>query len=115
MPPNPFIELARDPIATFAWLGYGLLLLAIVLAVLAVVVVAVPWSIRQTAKLVAHYYRDRRSDDWWSFGDTPVGYLPPGSWLAGAFKVVAVYIALAFLMGIASWAVGGLIWLVGGG
>lgn len=99
MPPNPFIELARDPIATLGWLGYFFGMVAIVVAL-------VPWAIRHGAKLIDAYYRDRKSDDWWAFGDARTGYIPPGDWLLGAFKVLAV-------LAVASWALGSLVWLVG--
>lgn len=100
MPFNPFIELFRRPIFVLSWLGYLLVMVGIV-------VLLVPWSVRKAAKLVNAYLRDRMSDDWWSFGDTRKGYIPPTDWLLSAFWVV-------FVLGIAAWALGTVVWLVGG-
>lgn len=100
MPPNPFIELARSPVATLAWLGY-------LLAMTGVVILAVPWAVRKTAWLVARYRIDRTSDTWWSFGEGNRGYIPPAGWLLNAAAVV-------FVLAVAAWAMGSLVWLVGG-
>lgn len=97
---NPFIELARNPVATLAWLGYLLLMLGIV-------VLAVPWSVRKTAWLIARYQQNRRSDSWWSFTDRPNGYIPPAGWLAWAFSVCLV-------LAVSAWALGSVVWLLGG-
>lgn len=97
---NPFIELFREPVATLAWLGYFL-------SMVAIVAVAGPWSIRQTAWLVARYRKNRRSDAWWSFGDNPNGYIPPTDWLWHLFWVIIT-------LSIVAWALGTVVWLVGG-
>jgi len=96
---NPFIEFAQDPVGVLAWVGYGLLLVAIFLA-------AVPWAFRQYVMLVTQYKRNRHGGDWWAFGDRSAGYIPPASWLAWAFLSTLV-------LAVAVWSVGALIWLVG--
>ena len=93
---NPFVELARDPVASLAWLGYLLLMIG-------VVVLAVPWSVRKVAWLVARYYQNRASDSWWSFGDRRHGYIPPAGWLAHAFSVCLV-------VALSAWALGTVVW-----
>jgi hypothetical protein len=110
---NPFIELARDPVGVLAWLGYVALLMSLLLSVAVVAFMAVPWSLRKGARLVHAYYRDRRSDDWWSLGESPVGYIPPGSWLIGLFKIGMVYVGLTALIGVSAMALSALFWLVG--
>ena len=97
---NPFVELARDPVGSLAWLGYTLLMAAIVIA-------AVPWAVRKAAWLIARWRTNRASDTWWAFGTRRDGYLPPASWLAWAFGVL-------FVLAIATWALGTLVWLIGG-
>lgn len=97
---NPFIELARDPVATLAWLGYLLLMLGIV-------VLALPWALRKSVWLLARYRKNRASDSWWAFGDRRDGYIPPAGWLAQAFTVCLV-------LAVAAWALGSVVWLVGG-
>jgi hypothetical protein len=96
---NPFIELARNPVTALAWLGYALFMCGIV-------ILAVPWSIRKTAWLIARYQQNRAGDRWWSFGTGNAGYIPPAGWLAWAFAVCGV-------LAVSAWAVGTLIWLVG--
>lgn len=96
---NPFVELAKDPVGALAWLGYALLMLGIVLA-------AVPWAIRKAVWLIARWETNRASDTWWAFGSTRRGYIPPSGWLAWAFGVV-------FVLAIASWALGTIVYLVG--
>lgn len=95
---NPFIELARNPVASLAWLGYALLMVGIVLA-------AVPWAVRQGATLVVRYQKNRAGPKWWAFGDASHGYIPPLSWLARLFGVL-------FVLAIAAWALGGFVWLL---
>jgi hypothetical protein len=96
---NPFVELARDPVGTLAWLGYFLFMLG-------VVVLAVPWAIRKTAWLYARYETNATSDDWWSFGNRRKGYIPPAGWLGQAFLVCVVLAGSA-------WALGTVVWLLG--
>jgi hypothetical protein len=96
---NPFIEFARDPVGVLAWLGYALFLVT-------VVVIALPWSVRKSAWLIARYQQNRASDSWWSFGDRNAGYIPPQGWLLHAASVCLV-------LAVSAWAVGALIWLVG--
>lgn len=96
---NPFVELARDPIGALAWLGYVLLMLAVAIA-------AIPWALRQATTLYVRYRKNRTSDRWWSFGDSRLGYIPPLGWLSRAFGVL-------FVLAIAAWALGALIWAVG--
>jgi hypothetical protein len=98
MAPNPFIEFAQDPVSVLAWFGYGLLLVAIF-------GLAVPWSVRQYAKLITQYHRNKHGGDWWAFGDRSAGYIPPAGWLGWAFFAT-------FVLAIATWSAGALIWLV---
>jgi len=98
---NPLVELARDPVTSLAVVGYALLMAAVVIA-------ALPWSIRQLVTLSIRYRRNRTSDAWWSFGDRRAGYVPPLSWLARLFGVL-------FVLAVVAWALGALAWLVGGG
>jgi hypothetical protein len=98
---NPFIELARDPVAALAWLGYALLMLGIVVA-------ALPWAVRQGATLAVRYRRNRTTDAWWSFGERRAGYVPPLGWLARLFVVVLV-------LAVTTWALGTIVWLLRGG
>jgi len=98
-PPNPFVELAQDPVGVLAWLGYLLFMLAVVAA-------AVPWAVRKSAWLLHRYQQDRHKRDWWSFGDRTDGYIPPTWWLGWAFMVI-------FVLAIAVWALSALVWLVG--
>lgn len=100
VPFNPFIELAREPVGTLAWLGYLLLMFGIL-------VLAVPWAVRKSVWLYARYRTNRAGDDWWSFGDHRKGYIPPTGWLAQAFVVCLV-------LAVAMWALGTVVWMVGG-
>lgn len=96
---NPFVELARDPVAAFAWLGYALFLSALILT-------ALPWALRKTAWLFDRWKANKRSPSWWSFGDSNLGYIPPPGWLAWSFAVL-------FVLAVTAWALGALFWLVG--
>lgn len=96
MPVNPFIELARDPVAALAWLGYGLLMLLLVCFGLA-------YAVRQAAVCVALADRTHRQRDWW--GDYFYGWLPPPGWLARAGSVVLV-------LSITSLALSAFVWLL---
>lgn len=95
---NPFIRLAQDPVGTLAVFGYALLLVAIFVA-------AVPWAVRQYATLITRYKKNRHGAEWWAFGDRSAGYIPPAGWLAWAFLST-------FVLAIAAWAAGTLIWIV---
>lgn len=101
MPVNPFVELARDPVGALAWLGYLLFMCGIL-------VLAIPWAVRKTAWLYARYLQNRASSDWWAFGETRTGYIPPAGWLAWAFGVCLV-------LAVSAWALGSVVWLVGVG
>jgi len=95
---NPFVEFARDPVATAAYVGYGLLMLTILAA-------AVPWALRSIAQLRTQYLRNRHEKDWYALDrDSRVVIPPPGWWLT----VVGVGIVLT----IAWWAIGSLAWLL---
>lgn len=98
MPPNPFIQLLENPVPTLAWIGYLLLMLA-------VIAVAIPWAIRKSAWLIDRYYANRASDTWWSFGDRQNGYIPPAAWL---WHLCWVIVTLA----VAAWALGTVVWMV---
>lgn len=98
MPPNPFIELARDPVGTLALLGYALVLLGVAMA-------SLWWSLRTGAKLVVQWQRRGRTDDWWS-GPFEIGVVPPPSWTAWAVAVV-------FVWAITAWSVSALVWVIG--
>lgn len=89
---NPFIELAKDPIATLGWLAYALILLAITLA-----------TLRNTTRgfvtLYVQYINNRHQDGpdgWWSFGDRRNGYIPPLGWTVRACAYL-VNLAVALL------------------
>lgn len=99
--PNPFIELAQDPVSALAWTGYAMLMLAILVG-------AIPWAVRQTATLAVRYRKNRASADWWAFGERRNGYIPPLSWLSRLFAVLLVLMATA-------WALGALVWVLSGG
>jgi hypothetical protein len=99
MIPNPFIELARDPVAFFGLLGYALATTMFALG-------GVSWAIRQGSICVTLADRNHRQKQWW--GDTLDGWFPPPSW---QLRVASVLLALT----LSSWAIGGLLWFAGGG
>lgn len=97
-PPNPFIELARDPVATLGWLAYTVLVLAILL-------VGLSYTIRHGFHLYALATdRNTRQRDWW--GETHDGWLPPTAWQLGALKV-CIALSSALL------AAASVVWLAG--
>lgn len=98
---NPFIALARDPILALAALGYGL-------ALLAIGVVGASYAIRTLGEQVATFRNQRHQSQWWSFGESSRGWIPPADWAARTAWALLVLAATA-------WAWGALVWLVGGG
>ncbi len=98
---NPFIEFARDPVATLSWVGYLFVLLAIGFAALRTVLRGIP-------TLWIQYDKNKHTNDWWAFGERKAGYIPPLGWtvrLCGYLLVLAI----------AAWAGSAVIWFVGGG
>jgi hypothetical protein len=101
MIPNPFIELARDPVATISALGYLVLLVGILLF-------GVPHAVRILVEDVYLDWKQNNHRDKWRrlWGDGP-GYLPPfgiGLRALWAFVVIAVAFeavaALVWFMGV---------------
>jgi hypothetical protein len=97
-PPNPFIELARDPVATLGWLGY-------VFLITTTTVFAAGYAARMATELWATADRTARQRDW--YGDTLDGWLPPTQWTLGAAK-------LTIALTVAAWAVASLVWIASG-
>jgi hypothetical protein len=89
---NPFIELYQHPIESLGWLGY-------LLAMAAVIMAALPWSIRQVAKLIVQYKKNAHGSEWWAFGDRSRGYIPPAGWLARLCGVLVVLAVVAWALG----------------
>jgi len=85
---NPFVELARDPVATLSVLGYALGLLALL-----VWTAGICWSnaVHARAQFQNHWHR-------WD-------YLPPAKWLGRVGLI-------PFILAIDVWAVAALIWLL---
>jgi len=96
---NPFIRLAQDPVGFFTGLAFGL-------AMLGILAVALPWSVRQSATLWVDYLQNRHTNAWWAFGDRTNGYFPPLPWLVKAFVVIMVLATAAFAVGALAWLVG---------
>lgn len=96
---NPFIEMARHPVATTAWLGYLGLMGTVLLA-------AVPWSVRTLVNLRVRYVKNRHSDRWYALDDANRYVIPPPEWW---LRLVAVGVVLS----IAWWALGSIVWLLG--
>ena len=86
---NPFIEFAQDPITTLAVVGYGLLMLALL-----VWTAGLCWS---NAATIHHRWHDERPREW--------EFVPPLSFVA---RVAAIPTILC----IDAWAIATLIWLV---
>ena len=89
MTTNPFVLLGSDPLLFFALLGYALLCASV-----AILASAYAW--KTTAWLYVQY--DRRHKSW----DSP--YLPPAGVTLRAASV-------PFVLALAAWALGGLVWL----
>lgn len=85
---NPFIEVVKDPIGTFAMLGYALFLLGLLVITLGTV-----WDNALTA-----YIEARKNWNRWN-------YVFPLRWTA---RVAAICLVLA----IDAWAVSALIWML---
>jgi len=86
---NPFIELARDPVATLSALGYALALVTLLVATL-----GLAWS---NAVWVKTRWDRQRPNQW--------QYLPPTWWLLRTA-------AIPFIVAIDAWAVAALFWLL---
>lgn len=89
MPPNPFIELFRDPVGTLVALGYALLLVTLLVWTLAIC-----W--RNVVTIGVRWERQRPGQ--WEF-------VPP---MAFILRVSAV----PMILWIDAWALAALIWLV---
>jgi len=98
MAPNPFIELARDPVGTLALAGYALVLVGIAMS-------SLWWSLRTAGKLGTQWQRNHHTSEWWS-GPFEIGVVPPPKWSAWAVVVV-------FVWAITLWAVSALVWVIG--
>ena len=97
MPVNPFVELARHPVAALAIVGYALLMLTIV-------GLGVAFTLRKGATLFVYATdRNNRQRDWW--GDALDGWLPPAWWIGWTAVVVLVWVVIA-------WALGFLVWVL---
>jgi len=100
--PNPFVFAAEAPVTFFAWLGYALFLISL--------------SFLSTAyclRVLAELYRDLAQNSEWPVDLTiPTNpssrwkWVPPVGWTLRAASV-------PFVFAIVSWAIGGLIFLVG--
>ena len=99
MTPNPFIELARDPVGTLAALGYALILAAIAFG-------AVRTVLRELPRLYVQYDRNKHTNDWWAFGERRDGYIPPLGW---SMRFAASLVILA----VAAFAASALVWFIG--
>jgi Ca2+/H+ antiporter len=98
-PPNPFIELAKDPVVTLAWFGYALLMLTIFGLGLA-------FTLRKGATLLAYATdQNNRQRDWW--GEALNGWLPPAWWIGWAAVVLLVWVVIALTLGALLWVLGG--------
>lgn len=86
---NPFIELARDPVATLSALGYGLGLITLL-----IVTIGATWS----NAIVVKTRWDRQRPQQWQ-------YVPPTNWL---LRLAAI----PFVLAVDAWALSALIWLV---
>lgn len=93
-PPNPFVELARDPVATLATLAYALLLLGATVALAGVM-----WS---TILHLSNAWEHRRAKG--KFG--PQWELVPP---VAVFGRVAL---LLFLGAVEAFLLGGVVWLL---
>lgn len=94
---NPFVYAAESPVAFFGWLGYGLLMTLVAF-------LATAYAIRQSAKAITLADSNHRQKDWW--GDAFDGWLPPVTWIARVASVL-------FVLAIAAWAVGSVLWFLG--
>jgi hypothetical protein len=99
-PPNPFVELARNPVGTLALAGYALGLLALSL-------MSTWWSLRTIGRLGNRWRANHHTDDWWS-GPFEIGFVPPPKWSA-------TFCAVLFVWAVTAWALSALVWIAGGG
>jgi hypothetical protein len=90
---NPLIELARDPVAAFAWLGYVALLVGVALY-------GGIWVFRTWTTVYIRWRKNRHTDEWWG------GWVPPA-------HEAALLAAGCLVCAVIAWAAGALIWLLG--
>ena len=86
---NPFVELVRDPVATLSTLGYGLLLVTLLVTTLGLAWSNLVWVLTRW---------DRQRPNEWQ-------YVPPTWWLLRAA-------AIPFILAVDAWVVAALVWLV---
>jgi len=97
MVPNPFIELAQDPITVLAITGYAILLAVILTLGLA-------FTLRKGATLLA-YATDRTNRQRYFWGSALDGWLPPAWWIGWTAVVGLVWVAIF-------WATSALVWVI---
>jgi hypothetical protein len=95
---NPLIELARDPVAALALVGYALLMAT-------VVGLGIAFTLRKGATLLA-FATDRNNRQRTFWGEALGGWLPPAWWIGWAAVVLLVWVVIA-------WALGALVWVIG--
>jgi len=99
--PNPFVYAAESPVEFFGWLGYLLLMLAIVLG-------GVAATIRRSAYLYAYASdRNNRQQDFWDLSKSSnnAGWLPPSWFLRDCIAIVFAWVVIA-------WALGSIVWVL---
>lgn len=98
VPLNPFVELARDPVAALAGAGWVVIYAGIVLLV-------APYCVRKISllTLIASERGRRQQRDWW--GERWGGWLPDEKWIASALLVGAGLVVIL-------WALGALVWVL---
>lgn len=97
---NPFIELARDPVGTLALVGYGLLMVAIL-------IVGIPHALRTLISVYRDWEQNKGRDKWARLYGQGDGWIPP-------FTVALQAMWGLFVLAISVWSIGALVWLVGG-
>lgn len=103
MVPNPFIQLAQDPVGVLSAVGYLLLLVAIL-------IVGVPHAVRTLADVYADWRENNHRKKWARLWGEGPGYLPPftvaikAMWglfvLFAAFESVAAVLWFAGITGV---------------
>jgi hypothetical protein len=97
---NPFIELARDPVAALSGLGYLLFLTA-------VLVVGIPHALRTLIAVYNDWQANKNRDKWARLYGSGPGWIPP-------FAVALQAMWALFVLAVSAWAVGAAVWMLTG-